>query len=611
MKVKKETATWIAPTNEVEAFDCAWYILERYKYLYSLKRHRFQKYWKYRNRYAQVNQVDNTEDGFIDYSMNTWLALVDTKTAEIHANTPQYDFVWLDENWRRYKKLVEKLWDWVWIDSGTDRALTQIVRDACKYWSWFWMETYSKRYRNVKVPDVSSDWLMTFNLQKVKEYEGCELIPLDWSAVFLNWNSIDNSTEWVYVSHWDKDEFFEKFPTDKFQYSKSSIVPWKRYHTPPWMNEFISWWTDRKNDDTDNANTISVIEYWNKYKDIYGIMANDVHINPIDKEFMPIPFPHKEIPIVQYVDHQIDWDIYWMGEYEISEKSCNLKDASRSLMIESIKMQGGIITIDPNSDFDETIERIGLKQFARVAKEDLNFFQPNINISPLELLEKKIDEDIIVETWVDFRSQLLGPNETAARTKGRTESARKRINSNIRENAYTFYSRLAKLRISNIKMFYKGKEDTIPVKGFSITEDWVQESLAWDYGIMKITSNMLTWDILLVPIVDSITWDTSKIQKQKYMEFLQIALNMKKPDGSPLFDPAQLIDAWRWIIDDVVDLDKLLWSNIWVENEINKRLKERWLPTMEDPSETPWGVPPAQQSWRAVVLPSQAAEPQE
>lgn len=67
-------------------------------------------------------------------------------------------------------------------------------------------------------------------------------------------------------------------------------------------------------------------------------------------------------------------------------------------MIESIKMQGGIITIDPSSDFDETVERIGLKQFARVAKEDFGHFTPTINISPLELLEKKIDEDIIIET---------------------------------------------------------------------------------------------------------------------------------------------------------------------------------------------------------------------
>lgn len=66
---------------------------------------------------------------------------------------------------------------------------------------------------------------------------------------------------------------------------------------------------------------------------------------------------------------------------------------------------------------------------------------------------------------------------------------------------------------------------------------------------------------MLVPVVDSIYGDTSKVQRQKYMEFLQLALNMKKADGTPLFDPALLIEAGRGIIDDVVDLDKLLGAN--------------------------------------------------
>ena len=149
------------------------------------------------------------------------------------------------------------------------------------------------------------------------------------------------------------------------------------------------------------------MEYYNKYKDEYIIIANDVHINPFESGYMPIPHPHKDIPIVCYTDHQVDGDIYGRGEYDITEKSRNLKDESRSLMIETVKIQGGIITIDPSSDFDETVERIGLKQFAHVAKEDFGFFAPSVNISPLELLEKKLDEDIIIETGVDFRGQLF------------------------------------------------------------------------------------------------------------------------------------------------------------------------------------------------------------
>jgi hypothetical protein len=591
--------------------DSTQYVLDRLSYLHGLKQHRYPKYWKFRNEYSQLNNVVNTEDGFIKYSMNTWFAIVNAKVAEIFASTPKYDFVGLDENGRKYKKMVEKLWDWVWQSSWTDKALTQIIRDSAKYWTGFGIERYVKHTRKVKVPDVNEWAVVTFKEEEVVEYEGCELVPCDWGNLYVNGSSIDNSTEAAYITHWDKDEFFSNFPNNGFfKYDPTSIIPWKNYYIQSGASSlYLNTTTDRTWDSKDNSNTISVIEYWNKYKDEYIIIANNIHINPYEGVHMPLPYPHKEIPIVCYTDHQVDGDIYGRGEYDITEKSRDLKDESRSLMIESIKIQWGIITIDPSSDFDETVERIWLKQFARVAKEDFGHFTPNINISPLELLESKLDEDIIVETWVDFRGQLFWPNETAERSKWRTEAARKRINSNIRENAYSFYARLARLRIENIKVFFKWREDNIPVKGFSISWDWVQEALSWDYGIMRITKGMLDWSILLLPIVDSITWDTSKMQKQKFMEFFQIAINMKKPDWSPLFDPSLLMDAGRWIIDDVVDLDKLLGWNVWIDGEINQKLMERWLPSMDSGAIPQWGwwVPPAQQSGKPIMLPSAAA----
>lgn len=592
--------------------DAVQYVKERMKYLYQLKAHRFPKYWKYRSEYAQLEQIANTADGFINYYMNTWFAIVNAKVAEISASTPQYDFVGLDENGRKYKKMVQKLWDWIWLSSWSNKAVTQIVRDSCIYGSWFWLEKYSKRVRTIQKPIINSKNELDFESEDFIEYEGCELIPMSWDSVFINWRDIDSSTEAIYITHWDKDEFEAEF-NNKAMFSYGTITPWKMYYTQNWDNSMTRIeTTDRIWDSSDNTNTISVIEYWNKYKDEYIVIANDVHINPWKWGYMPNPNPHKDIPIIEYVDHQIDGDAYGRGEFDITEKSRLLKNDSRSLMIESIKMQWGIITIDPNSDFDETVERIWLKQFARVAKEDFGFFSPTINISPLELLEKKLDEDIIIETWVDFRWQLFWPNETAERSKGRVDASRKRINSNIRENAYSFFNRLAKLRIENIKSYYKGKSDLIPVKGYEITSDWTSSSLGSDFGTMELTKWMLSWKILLIPIVDSIAWDTSKVQKQNYMEMFQILINLKKADWSPLIDPAVLLDAGRWIIDGSFDLDKVLWNNIGIENDVNKMLAERGLPNPTAPKDAngqplPWWVPPAQQSGKPIMLPSAAA----
>lgn len=64
--------------------------------------------------------------------------------------------------------------------------------------------------------------------------------------------------------------------------------------------------------------------------------------------------------------------------------------------------------------------------------------------------------------------------------------------------------------------------------------------------------------VSLIPIVDSLFGDTSSEVKQKYLETLQLLINMKDGQGAPLFDQRLLIEAGRGIIDEVIDLDKVL-----------------------------------------------------
>lgn len=45
-----------------EPMEASQYVLDRFKYLYSLKSHRFLKYWQFRNEYSQLEVVDNTAD---------------------------------------------------------------------------------------------------------------------------------------------------------------------------------------------------------------------------------------------------------------------------------------------------------------------------------------------------------------------------------------------------------------------------------------------------------------------------------------------------------------------------------------------------------------------
>ena len=357
-----------------------------------------------------------------------------------------------------------------------------------------------------------------------------------------------------------------------------------------------------------NPDMVSVLEYWDKYRDEYYVFANGIWINPYNGGPMPNLNPSKEIPLVVYTDIYLEDDIYSLGEFDITNKSCSLKDTARSLSIETVKAQWGIITIDPNSEFDDAVMELGIRKYARVEKDSFGFFAPNINASSLEYIESKVDEDIIIESGVDFRSQLLSSGETATKTEGKIRSALKRISLNIKWNAYTFYERLARLRMANMN-FYSEKALSVPVKGMEIdNEGWVQY-LEGGYGLFTMKPEYFKGKMNLMPRIDSMVGSTSEDTKQKFLNMFQLLINLVDRDtGKPLYDPKILVEAGRWIIDDVINLDKI------AEKQPNTKSAEQILNEMDNQDkglptggEDLGGVPPAQRSGRPIILPSNAS----
>lgn len=588
-------------------------VLHSLSKLHSLKSHRLLKYWKYREEYAQRLALWKTEDGYTNYWMNTWFAIVNSKAADVITNTPKFDFVALDNEAKKYKRVRELHWQYVWLNSRTDREIMRIVLDALKYWVGFWEEVVLNKKRKVKTPYKVWEEIR-YKEETVNEFTWCKLNHIPYSQIYVNWSSIENTTEAITISYWDRDEFLLTFWEDaRYSWVTDEAIPkWKYYYVWQWSNSLTVNWTpavtDRGWNTVENDNIVSVLTYYNKYRDEYIVLANNTWINPIvsandetsQRNIQPIPYPHKEIPIVVYTDHTIDDDIYWVGEFDITERSRSLKDAVRSLHIEWIKAQAGIITIDPDSDYDETVMKLWMRQVARVEKGSLGFFAPNINLSSLENLERKVEEDLIIETWVDFKSQLFWPNETAARTEWRIAAAKKRINHNIKENAYNFYERLARLRSANIEFFYSDKQENLPVKNIEVSEDWTVEYVQNGYGLFTMKPEYLKGKMALIPVVDSLYGDTSSEKKQKYIETLQLMMNMKDKQWAPLFDNKLLIEAGRWIIDEVVDIDKVLWKSNDAKSP-EEIMKEAWITESQPNSPNGW-VPPEQQSGAPVLL---------
>ena len=73
-------------------------------------------------------------------------------------------------------------------------------------------------------------------------------------------------------------------------------------------------------------------------------------------------------------------------------------------------------------------------------------------------MENKINDDLIIKSGSDYRWMIAGTSETAEWVKRRTKSSLKRTNLLMKYNAYTFFERLAVLRLANIMQYYYNKE---------------------------------------------------------------------------------------------------------------------------------------------------------
>lgn len=565
-------------TTSTDDFATSWqhdtspvgYVTRKLNELFSMKSGRYVKINHFLQEYKQNTIPTTTNDDTSKYSMNTGFALVNEKHASILAATPKYDFIPLTEDAMRFRRVAMIEWNSDWKTSRTDEAINRIVHDAMLKGSGWGIEEMVCDRRTIQEPSRNSDGTISFEEKTITDYEGPRLTYIPWENVFVNGRSLDESSEAITIQYLPREEALNLYGNNPMYTGVTDEnIPRNKFFYINTNGQTATLQIIQTNGDTSQGganmqinNIVTVLKYYNKAADRYVVLMNNRWINPLmkdgDKCYMPLPFPHKQIPLVCYTDHYI-WDnIYGLGEMDITERSRLLKDATRSMILEVIRAQAGLITINPEADFDESLLSFGFRDFARVAKEDINFFSPNINASTLQYLESKLDEDIIIETGVDFKNQILGPNETATKTAGRIDAAKRRINQNIKYNAYTFYERLARLRIANVAAYYHDKERVIPVEGKTY-DGTVEKPLNGGYGLFIVKPEYRALGKYnLVPVMDSLFGDTTDEKKQKFIEYIQLFGNMVDPaTGKPIVNPINFIESSRGIMDDVVDIDKL------------------------------------------------------
>jgi hypothetical protein len=533
--------------------------------LSTLKSHRTGWVKNWRRQYSD-SHLRQKASGSADYATNVGTALVNQKLADVLASLPRYDFIGLNAEGRDNAKPFELVWDYEWVKGGVEEVFYKAILEALCVGSGLVLEYVRKDCRTVKMPTgkIGKDGVPEFEDKEIVDQDGpyCEFVR--WEDFYIDAPSLEQAGELLVVTHHRRDEWMARRSAmlKRNGISPDDIPKGRRYL---WTNDggTVNW---GENDPKfqfsmnpalpDETEWVSEIRRWSKTKDAFYIVCNGIHVNAMGGKPEPMASLHKQLPAAIYTDHYVIGDYNGRGEYDVTYESRRLKDALRSASIDIVKAEMGFTAIDPDSDIDEGTIVSGPNSTVRVKPDSIKHYAPSINSQIVQYMEGKTDEDIIVETGTDFRQQLLSPSETASKTVSRVEAQKKRIALNLKFNAWTFFRRFAMLRASDIMLHYSSGNKEIPTKGYDYP-DGVKTPVEGGYGSFLTKPSMFNGKIDVVPDIDSMTLDTTEMQKQMWLQELQILPSLVDSDtGKPVVNPKSIIIAGKRFM--TSDLDQLL-----------------------------------------------------
>lgn len=500
-------------------------------YLYSLKSEML-KWVKSRNDRFAMGQAQQTDPNKSSYSTNVIFAIIMGKLSEIATGIQEYDFIPEDGDAEKNLEVIKWIWTYVWLTTNTDDNIYKAFESALKHWDWYIEEGTRKIERRVnKFVWYDKEGKEKWNEETVTEWDWIyqEYIPID--EFYHDWITIDDANIAIKIKQWDRTEFINRYELNvNYKNVNEKLPKGRRYYiTDSWIMEM--------GDNVKDEEVISELSYYNKSKDEYIILANWVEVYKSH-----IPYPHKELPFIQAIDIMLEDRYENMGEYDLLDIDEAFKDAIRALKIDVIKESFGVTIIDEDVDLDNGRFEFGLMKFVRGDPNSFKHFSTWATTNELSAAENKADEDLIIKSGHDFRNQLLSPDETAEKTRNKKESAKKRINLMLKKNNKTFFSRLARLRMANIKVEYSTPKK-ISLKWYSVDGKWIAKPVKGGWGTFTTKPDMVNGEWNVLPINDSILGESSERDLKVSLEFLQLVWNMQWPDWAPIIDNEKVI-SW-------------------------------------------------------------------
>lgn len=231
--------------------------------------------------------------------------------------------------------------------------------------------------------------------------------------------------------------------------------PWDQFGDAKYVKaggadiDYYEWFKPPQGFDT--SKQVEVLHYWNKPKDKWMIVANEVLIRD-----NPNPYKHKQLPFMRGVDIKRAHHFYAKGEPELLESVQDEINILRRMIIDRNHLDIDKMFLVSNklgfSDEDMIARPHGL-----IPTDDTNATKAveygDIPRS-VELSLKHLEDDATISTGINPRAQAMPTAGTATEAAILKESTLRRIETKIFLLKKEFLTRRDQLRVSNMLQFY-------------------------------------------------------------------------------------------------------------------------------------------------------------
>ena len=257
------------------------------------------------------------------------------------------------------------------------------------------------------------------------------------------------------------------------------------------LDENVDWeWWDTTGLNYLEDDQIETLWGWDKVEDRMVVMANGVLLTEPD---MPIPYKHKQIPIIS-----MPWVMrpnrFWgKGMCEMLEKLQYERNVSRNLALDQARLN--ILKVFfVNAEEGITPDQLQLKPGLAISVKG----DPRNAVYPLEYsdlkssyfkLDEMTDQDSVRATGIAPELTGVSKAETATQASIMKEATLKRMQLQILMYYKDSLTRFGRLRVHNIQQFYKDPIKVEAVVGEDDTEYYVRQ-----YREIRMKNKALGYD---------------------------------------------------------------------------------------------------------------------